>query len=75
MAVPTYIINESVNLGKAILRYFFVDRHKNVAKHKQILEQIAEKKNFHPTKEPENWYKVTKQDLLDIKVTPTIVIA
>lgn len=48
---------------------FVSDRNKNVAKHLQILEQIAEKKKFHPTKEPENWYKVNKQDLLEIKVS------
>lgn len=33
-----------------------------------VLKEIAEKKGFHLTSEPEKWYSVTKQDFLAHKV-------
>lgn len=40
----------------------------NIGEQKKILEKIAEKKNFHPTKDPQSWYSVSQKDFRATKV-------
>jgi len=40
----------------------------NTTRQREFFDMVARRRGFHPTKDPQMWYSVTKKDVLAIRV-------